>query len=58
MFFRNRGIVIPPEQALRDGAYAVSKRGEVRYVFDFSDDPKQAEEYLQKMSNYYNERGV
>ena len=58
MFFRSRDIAIPPGQGMRNGAYAVSKRGEARYVGDFSYDPKLTEEYLQKMSDYYRDRGV
>lgn len=53
MFFRNKAIVVPPEQSLRTWAYAVSKRGCVRYIADFSADPAKLQEYLLTMSNYF-----
>jgi len=57
MFFRNRAIVVPPEQSLRTGAYAVSKRGSLRYIADFSDDFAKLQAYLLTMSNYFRDRG-
>ncbi len=58
-FFRNKNIVGPPEQALRwDCAYAISKKGEVSVIGDFSKDAKKLEDYLQKMSNYFRDRGL
>ncbi|WP_322925076.1 hypothetical protein [Paenibacillus campi] len=58
-FFRNNSIVGPPEEVLSwDCAYAVSKKGELNVIGDFSDDPIKLEDYLQKMSNYFKERGL
>ena len=55
MFFRNKAIVITQEGALTDWAYCVSKKGTVRLTADFSDDPVRLQEYLQTMSNHFNE---
>ena len=52
MFFRNRSIYIPPEQALRTFAYVVSKRGGGRLVPDYWDDPIGMAEYLERISDY------
>jgi hypothetical protein len=57
MFFRNKAIALPPEQSLRTGAYVVSKRGNTRYIADFSEDPVMLEEYLVTMSNYFRDHG-
>ncbi|MFD1886777.1 hypothetical protein [Paenibacillus wenxiniae] len=58
-FFRNKNIFGPPEQVLRwDCAFAVSKKGELNLIGDFSEDAKELEDYLQKMSNYFKERGL
>lgn len=55
MFFRNQGIIVPPEGSLRgDWAYAVSKRGQIRQIADLSDDPIKLNAYLIKMSDYFN----
>jgi hypothetical protein len=58
MFFRNKAIVLAPERALSDFAYCVSKKGHIRYIVDFSDDPVRLQEYLQAMSNYFKEKGL
>jgi len=58
-FFRNKEIVGPPEQALRWAwAYAVSKKGEVSIIADYSDQPEKLQEYLKKMSDYFKEKGL
>lgn len=58
-FFRNKQIVGPPEQVLRWGrAYAVSKKGELRLIADFLNEPDKLHEYLQVMSNHFKERGL
>ncbi|MDB5058725.1 MAG: hypothetical protein JWO59_2197 [Chloroflexi bacterium] len=57
MFFRNEAIVVPPERPLRDAVYCVSKRGSLRSIADFSDDPVRLQEYLLTMSNYFRDRG-
>lgn len=54
-FFRNREIQIPEHMILRDGAYAISKRGEIRLIVDFSYDSKLLKEYLQKFSEHLKE---
>ncbi|MDB5075341.1 MAG: hypothetical protein JWO42_1520 [Chloroflexi bacterium] len=56
MFFRNEAIVVPPGRLL-DWAYCVSKRGSLRSIADFSDDPVRLQEYLLTMSNYFRDRG-
>jgi len=58
MFFRNKAIVIAPERSLSDCAYCISKKGHVRYIADFSDDPVRLQEYLQTMSNYFKEQNL
>jgi hypothetical protein len=59
VFFRNKQIEGPPERVLRWArAYAVSKKGEVRLIADFSDEPGKLNEYLQVMSSYFKERGL
>jgi len=53
-FFRNPDIAIPPEGMLKGGwAYAVSRRGEVRQIADFSDDADKLSDFLRKMSDYF-----
>jgi hypothetical protein len=62
MFFRNPDIKFP-DLASGDGflpswAYCWSKHGEGRAVADFSDDPAKCRAYLQKMSDYFKEKGL
>lgn len=58
-FFRNEDIVGAPDRALQWGwAYAISKKGEVSIIGDLSHDPIALNEYLNKMSNYFKERGL
>lgn len=57
MFFRNKEIFIPEEQALADGAFVVSKKGAFRYIADFSSEPEKLQSYLETMSNYFKDRG-
>jgi hypothetical protein len=58
IFFRNPEIVIPPERALSDFAYCVSKKGTARSIPDFSGDSVRLREYLIDMSGYFKERGL
>lgn len=58
MFFRNKAIVLPPEGALSDFAYCVSKKGAARSVLDFSENSVRLHEYLESMSNHFKERGL
>jgi hypothetical protein len=51
MFFRNRSLVLP--YSIGFDAYAVSKRGNVRRIADFFDDPQKAQDYLQVMSKHF-----
>jgi hypothetical protein len=54
VFFRNKRIQIP-EGFLRNYAYAVSKKGHVILIVDFSDDPLKLKEYLKKFSDHLKE---
>ena len=57
-FFRNKQIQGPPERVLRwKRAYAVSKKGGLRVIADYSKDPVRLQEYLQIMSNHFKEKG-
>jgi hypothetical protein len=62
MFFRNPDIKFPDRASgdgmLPDGAYCWSKHGEGRVVADFSDDPAKCRAFLQKMSDYFKEKGL
>jgi hypothetical protein len=54
IFFRNKDIHVPSEGAMRgDWAYAVSKDGDFRQVYDLSDDSQKCADYLQFMSDYF-----
>jgi hypothetical protein len=62
MFFRNKDIKLPDPSTidglLPDGAYCISKRGEGRIVPDFSDRPKECRDYLERISDYFKEKGL
>ena len=58
MFFRNPKILIPPEASLRKCALIVSDRGEVRFTADYYQDLNKCREYLQIMSDHFEERGI
>ena len=56
-FFRNRQIEGPSEYNLRwSRAYAVSKKGELRLIVDFWDEPDKLKQYLLTMSNHFKEK--
>ena len=58
-FFRNKKIIGPPEEVLNwDWAYAVSKKGELSLIADYSKDTEALKDYLKKMSNYFRDRGL
>jgi hypothetical protein len=53
-FFRNPDVYVPPEMSLSgDCAYAVSRRGQVRDIADFSGEPERLADYLKVMSDYF-----
>ena len=56
-FFRNMEIIVPENMSLRAHAYAVSKRGSVRGIAEFSGDIIQIKEYLKKMSDHFKQNG-
>jgi hypothetical protein len=58
MFFRSKEIELPPEQALSDCAYCVSKSGTVRSVPNYFADPIRAREFLETMSKHFKDRGL
>ncbi|MBB4236287.1 hypothetical protein [Rhizobium esperanzae] len=58
MFFRNPDIQIPPQASLRKCALVVSDRGEVRFTADYYPDLNKCREYLEKMSDHFEERGL
>jgi hypothetical protein len=58
MFFRNPEIQIPPEASLSKCAVVISDRGEVRTTADFYPDLNKCREYLQIMSDHFEERGI
>jgi hypothetical protein len=53
MFFQNHRIEVPVQNSLCRGAYAVSKRGHVRFIADYYHDQGEARAYLQVMSKYF-----
>ena len=53
MFFRNPSIVIPPQHALRDCAFVVSRHGDLRTIVDYTHNPAQLAAYLRTMSDYF-----
>lgn len=55
-FFKDRKIVIPLGY-LKNWAYAVSKKGYLILIVDYSDDPAKLHEYLEQFSNHLKERG-
>jgi glycerol dehydrogenase-like iron-containing ADH family enzyme len=58
MFFRNPAILIPTEASMKKCAIVISDRGEVRTTADFYPDLNKCHEYLQIMSNHFEERGI
>lgn len=58
MFFRNREIDTGEGGFFTDTACAVSKRGEVRTINDFSANEEELMRYLQAMSDHFGERGL
>ncbi|THF73948.1 hypothetical protein [Cohnella fermenti] len=58
-FFRKQEIVGPPEKILTWGAaYAISKKGELRLIADFMNEPDKLREYIQVMSKYFEAKGL
>jgi hypothetical protein len=54
-FFRNRQIEIPESMSLKDCAYAISKKGQVYGIADYSDNHIKLNEYLEKFSEHLKE---
>jgi hypothetical protein len=54
-FFRNKQIQIPESQSLLDGAYVVSKKGNLFGIADFSNNPTKLKEYLEKFFEHLKE---
>lgn len=57
-FFYNPEIEIPEQDWFRRmcGTYAVSKKGDMSHTYNFSDDPKKLQDYIQAMSTYFKKR--
>jgi hypothetical protein len=54
MFFINKNLRFPPEATFpASAAYAVSKRGEVRTIADFSDNPPEMKKLLALLSEHF-----
>ena len=54
MFFINKNLKFPPEATLpASAAYAVSKRGEVRTIADFSGNPPEMKKLLALLSEHF-----
>lgn len=54
IFFRNKEIpILSGGELASSGAYAVSQRGEVRVVADFSEDPQKLAELLTLLSQFF-----
>jgi hypothetical protein len=58
IFFRNRLFVMPPERAMSDSSNCISKKGTVRSIPNYLEDPVRLAEYLVIMSNHFRERGL
>ncbi len=58
MFFRSPDIAIPPGAGLRNCALVVSNHGEVRFTADYYPDLNKCRDYLQNMSDHFEERGI
>jgi len=58
MFFRNREMDTGEGGFFTDTACAVSRRGELRIINDFSDNEQNLMKYLQTMSDHIAERGL
>lgn len=57
IFFRHESIHITPESGPAYSAIAVSKKGEVRAIADYRDNPERAQEYLNIMSDHFIQHG-
>jgi hypothetical protein len=57
IFYRRSELVIPADMPLLRCAFAVTKRGTLRIVADYSGDPKKAQEYAEFLSNFCLSRG-
>lgn len=58
IFFRNSHIILDEKYSLRwNWAYAISKKGNTRHVYDFRGDEERTKCYLQELSNFFKDRG-
>ena len=53
IFFAKEDIPLPPDGCLRTTAFAVSKSGVVRAVYDFRDNPEEMNTFADRMSDYF-----
>lgn len=58
MFFRSDEVKIPEQRPLMDGAVVVSSKGEVRHTVSYFPDLNECMQYLMKMSEHFEERGL
>lgn len=58
-FFRNSEILGPIEESLTwNHAYAVSKKGTLHTIADFSNDSEKLKEYLKLLSYYFKRKNI
>ena len=58
IFFKNPQIIVPDYALLGiKWAYAVSKKGNRRMVYDLRDDSEKMKNHLENLSNYFKEKG-
>ena len=57
IFFRHERIHVSPASGPANSAIAVSKKGEVRLVADYRENPERAREYLQTISAHFIRHG-
>lgn len=53
IFYRRKELVMPKMYGLDDCAYCVSKKGALRIVYDFTDDPPKAQAHADTLSRYF-----
>lgn len=53
IFFIHESVPVAPEGSICFTAYAVSKKGNIRDVYDFRSDEQKMSDFADKMSNYF-----